>query len=124
MIDLQKKYLLGATFISYNEELKGCILLESKDGIIPLELKVSDLQFLTSYPNIMIQLKKGKKLFVKAHQVYLGEEKKEGPYSEQATFISQYYSKNPDFNELIVSLENDIKNEKINVKKLINIVCI
>jgi len=118
MIDLGKDYLSGTIFINYDEGLKGCVLLENKNGIVPVELKDKDLKFITFYPNIMQQLMNGKKIYFKDFTGYLGREEFEGPYGEQTVFISEYESVNTIFSELMINLENKIKNKKTNVRKL------
>ena len=58
MEKLKQYYLLGSTFINYDNGLKGVVMVERKDGIIPVELDSEDLYFITKYPNIMERLKK------------------------------------------------------------------
>lgn len=57
IIDLKKYYSFGTIFMNYKEGLKGCILLENENGIIPIELNEKDLNFIAFYHNIMQKYK-------------------------------------------------------------------
>lgn len=118
MVDLKNYRLFSAIFINYMEGLKGFLLIESENGVIPIELKEEDLNFLTFYPNVMKKLTDGKSLYLKAFNAYLGKEETVGPYCEHQIFVSEYDSENIDFYELIANLESRIKKGNVNVRKL------
>lgn len=118
MIDLDKDYLFGATFISYNGEFKGCMLLETKKANIPIELNESDLKFINCFPNIKEKLINGYELYLNAFSGYIGRRYTEGPYCEQKVFISNYNSENIDFYELMNDIEKNIIKNKQKMKKL------
>lgn len=118
MIDLKNYYLFGSIYINYREGLKGSILLEDENGVIPIELKEEDLTFISFYPNIMKKLIDGKELYLKAFNGYLGTEETMGPYCEQKIFVSEYDDENASLSELIINLENKIEKGKSNVRKL------
>ena len=118
MTNLRDCYLFSAIFINYSEGLKGCLLIESENGVIPIELKEEDLNFLTFYPNIMEKLINGRLLYLKGFNVYLGKKETFGPYCEHEIFISEYDSENINFYELIANLESKIEKRESNVRKL------
>lgn len=108
-------------FIKYYEELKQfvmCGLLESKEGIIPIGSKKIDLG---SCPDLSEKLMEGKTIYIDSYSCYLGKEKTEGPYCEQKVFCSEYESHNCQVPELLLSINNKIKDKKRSPKKLIKI---
>ena len=113
MEKLKQYYLLVPIFISYNNGLKGSILIESKDGIIPIELTSEDLDFITKYPNIMGKLMNGESLYLKGSKGYIGKKEYIGPYGEEEVFSSEYSSENIGINELMIGLEDSIQSGDI-----------
>lgn len=118
MIDLDKNYLLETTFISYNEGFKGCMLLETDNGIIPIEFNEDDLKFINYYPSIKEKLINGDELYLNAFSGYIGRKHTEGPYCEQEIFISKYNGENTDFYELMNDIEKNIIQNNQKIKKL------
>ena len=118
MEKLKQYYLLAPIFISYSNGLKGSILIERKDGIIPVELTIEDLDFITKYPNIMEKLKNGESLYLKGSKGYIGKKEYIGPYGEEEVFSSEYSNQNIGINEIIIGLEGSIQNGDIKRKQL------
>ncbi len=108
-------------FVNYNDEgfFQTTILLETNNGIIPYNYEKTD--FISFYPYLAKQLMDGKTLYVAFDYGYVGIKKSEGPYCERQVFESEYEEKNIDFNELLISLDDAIKNEKKIQRKLIKI---
>ena len=108
-------------FVNYNDEgfFQTTILLETNNGIIPYNYEKTD--FISFYPCIAKQFMDGKTLYVAFDYGYVGIKKSEGPYCEKQVFESEYEEKNIDFNELLISLNDAIKNEKKIRRKLIKI---
>lgn len=113
MEKLKQYYLLGPTFISYNNGLKGCVFLESEKGVVPIELNSEDLDSITKYPNIMERLMNGECLYLKGSKGYIGKKEYIGPYGEEEVFSTEYSSENIGISELIIGLENSIKKRDI-----------
>lgn len=116
MEKLKQYYLLGSTFINYDDGLKGVVMVERKDGIIPVELDSEDLDFITKYPNIMEKLKNGESLYLKGSKGYIGKKEYIGPYGEEEVFSSEYSSENIGVNELVISIEKSI--ERGDIKRM------
>ena len=108
-------------FVNYNDEgfFQTTILLETNNGIIPYNYEKTD--FISFYPYLAKQLMDGKTLYVAFDYGYVGIKKSEGPYCEKQVFESEYEEKNIDFNELLIRLNDAIKNEKNIRRKLIKI---
>lgn len=108
-------------FVNYNDEgfFQTTILLETNNGIIPYNYEKTD--FISFYPYLAKQLMDGKTLYVAFDYGYVGIKKSEGPYCEKQVFESEYEEKNIDFNELLIRLDDAIKNEKKIRRKLIKI---
>ncbi len=108
-------------FVNYNDEgfFQTTILLETNNGIIPYNYEKTD--FISFYPYLAKQLMDGKTLYVDFNYGYVGIEKTEGPYCEKQVFESEYEEKNIDFKELLISLNDVIKNEKKTQRQLIKI---
>ncbi len=108
-------------FVNYNDEgfFQTTILLETDNGIIPYSYEKTD--FISFYPYLAKQLMDGKTLYVDFNYGYVGIEKTEGPYCEKQVFESEYEEKNIDFKELLISLNDVIKNEKKTQRQLIKI---
>jgi len=113
--------LSKVTFVNYNDEgfFQTTILLETNNGIIPYNYEKTD--FISFYPYLAKQLMDGKTLYVAFDYGYVGIKKSEGPYCEKQVFESEYEEKNIDFNELLIGLNDAIKNEKKIRRKLIKI---
>jgi hypothetical protein len=109
------------TYISYNEEegYQVTVLLETKNGLVPYEIK--KVNFIDSYPLLAKKIKEGKILYLDSYNGYIGNEQTEGPHCEEQVFISEYEGNNSNFNELLVTMENNIKNKKTTPKKLIKV---
>ena len=118
MEKLKQYYLLGSTFINYDNGLKGVVMVERKDGIIPVELDSEDFDFITKYPNIMERLKNGESLYLKGSKGYIGKKEYIGPYGEEEVFSSEYSSQNIGINELMIGIEDSIQNGDIKRKQL------
>jgi len=114
-------YLSKFMFVNYNDKgfFQTTILLETNNGIIPYNYEKTD--FISSYPYLAKRLMDGKTLYVAFDYGYVGIKKTEGPYCERQVFESEYEEKNIDFNELLISLDDAIKNEKKIQRKLIKI---
>jgi len=114
-------YLSKFMFVNYNDEgfFQTTILLETNNGIIPYNYEKTD--FISFYPYLAKQLMDGKTLYVAFDYGYVGIKKSEGPYCERQVFESEYEEKNIDFNELLIRLDDAIKNEKKIQRKLIKI---
>ena len=97
-------------FVNYNDEgfFQTAILLETNNGIIPYNYEKTD--FISFYPYLAKQLMDGKTLYVAFDYGYVGIKKSEGPYCEKQVFESEYEEKNIDFNELLIRLNDAIKN--------------
>ena len=108
-------------FVNYNDEgfFQTTILLETNNGIIPYNYEKTD--FISFYPYLAKQLMDGKTLYMAFDYGYVGIKKSEGPYCEKQVFESEYEEKNIDFNELLIRLNDAIKNEKKIRRKLIKI---
>ena len=108
-------------FINYDKEdiFKVTIILETDNGIIPLVF--NDNHFINFYKYLSKKIKEGNTLYINYNNAYLGNIKTEGPYCEQEVFMSNYESENNDFNELIINLNKNIKNNEKTSKKLIKI---
>ena len=108
-------------FVNYNDEgfFQTTILLETNNGIIPYNYEKTD--FISFYPYLAKQLMDGKTLYVAFDYGYVGIKKSEGPYCEKQVFESEYEEKNIDFNELLIMLDDAIKNEKKKQRKLVKI---
>ena len=108
-------------FVNYNDEgfFQTTILLETNNGIVPYNYEKTD--FISFYPYLAKQLMDGKTLYVAFDYGYVGIKKSEGPYCEKQVFESEYEEKNIDFNELLIRLNDAIKNEKKIRRKLIKI---
>ena len=108
-------------FVNYNDEgfFQTTILLETNNGIIPYNYEKTD--FISFYPYLAKQLMDGKTLYVAFDYGYVGIKKSEGPYCEKQVFESEYEEKNIDFNELLIRLDDAIKNGKKIQRKLIKI---
>ena len=108
-------------FVNYNDEgfFQTTILLETNNGIVPYNYEKTD--FISFYPYLAKQLMDGKTLYVAFDYGYVGIKKTEGPYCEKQVFESEYEEKNIDFNELLIRLNDAIKNEKKIQRKLIKI---
>ena len=108
-------------FVNYNDEgfFQTTILLETNNGIIPYNYEKTD--FISFYPYLAKQLMDGKTLYVAFDYGYVGIKKSEGPYCEKQVFESEYEEKNIDFNELLIRLNDAIKNDKKIRRKLIKI---
>ena len=108
-------------FVNYNDEgfFQTTILLETNNGIIPYNYEKTD--FISFYPYLAKQLMDGKTLYVAFDYGYVGIKKSEGPYCEKQVFESEYEEKNIDFNELLIRLDDAIKNEKKKQRKLVKI---
>ena len=76
---------------------------------------------MNNYPYISGELMNGKTIYIESYDCYLGTITKEGSYNEEEVFNSEYESHNRDIIELLINLENNIKEEKSDVKKLIKI---
>lgn len=109
------------TYISYNEEegFKVTALMETKNGLVPYEIKKAN--FIDSYPLLAKKIKEGQILYLDSYNGYIGSEQTEGPYCEEQVFISEYEGNNSNFNELLVTLEGNIKNKKTTPKKLVKV---
>ena len=118
MEKIKQYYLLGSTFISYDNGLKGVVMVERKDGISPVELDSEDLDFITKYPNIMERLKNGESLYLKGSKGYIGKKEYIGPYGEEEVFFTEYSSQNIDVGETIRGIETSIQNGDIKRKQL------
>lgn len=118
MEKLKQYHLLGSTFISYNNGLKGCVFLESEKGVVPIQLNSEDLDSITKYPNIMERLMNGESLYLKGSKGYMGRKEYIGPYGEEEVFSTEYSSENIGISELIIGLENSIKKGDIKRMRL------
>ena len=118
MIKINDFNLINSIFIKYNGKLKGCAFLNRDKGIIPIELE-EELDFITSYPNIMKQLIEGKEIYFKGFNAYLGEKATEGAYCEKDIFLYEYKSMNNSFFEAIINLDNQIEKTKPKTRKLL-----
>lgn len=109
------------TYVSYNEKngFKVTALLETKNGLIPYEIK--NVNFIDSYPLVAEKIREGKILYLNSYNGYIGIEQTEGPYCESQVFVSEYEGNNTNFNELLTSLESNIKDKKTSPKKLIKV---
>ena len=108
-------------FISYNKEIgfNINILLETKKGIIPYTIEKTDK--INNYPYLAKKIMEGNILYVDYSGGYVGIKKTEGPYCEQDVFISEYESNNIGFDELLMSLNKEIKDNNIKQRKLVKI---
>lgn len=70
-----------------------------------------------TYPNILKELIKGKILYIDNYTGYLGHKEIKGPYGEEEIFIPEYTSNNLSVIEIIIDIENKIKNNKKKIKK-------
>ena len=108
-------------FINYDEKEKVFImscLIKSNDGIIPLKREII---YLDNYPYLVKELMEKKTIYIDSFDGYLGLIKTEGPYCEQEVFNSIFECHNSEFNELLLGLDKNVKDGKLNVKKLIKI---
>ena len=108
-------------FISYKKEVgfRVTILLETDNGIQPFSFE--NPAFINYYPHLANKIKDGKTLYVSSSCGYLGTEQTEGPYAEQKVFVSEYECNNIDLNEIIIKLNQNIKNNKKVLRKLIKV---
>ena len=100
-----------------NNKLSGSILYKCNDGIIPKEIEETKLLFIMTYPNILKELMNGKILYIDNYTGYLGHKEIKGPYSEEEIFIPEYTSNNLSLIEIIIDIENKIKNNKKKIRK-------
>ena len=84
--------------IRYNNKLNGSILYKCSDGIIPKEIEET-------------------KLYIDNYTGYLGHKEIKGPYGEEEIFIPEYTSNNISLIEIIIDIENKIKNNKKKIRK-------
>lgn len=103
--------------IRYNNKLSGSILYKCSDGIIPKEIEEKKLLFIMTYPNILKELIKGKILYIDNYTGHLGHKEIKGPYGEEEIFIPEYTSNNLSLIEIIIDIENKIKNNKKKIRK-------
>ena len=87
------------------------ILFAPKSG------KETKLLFIMAYPNILKELIKGKILYIDNYTGYLGHKEIKGPYGEEEIFIPEYTSNNISLIEIIIDIENKIKNNKKKIRK-------
>lgn len=106
-----------ALIIRYNNKLNGSILYKCSDGIIPKEIEETKLLFIMTYPNILKELIKGKILYIDNYTGYLGDKEIKGLYGEEEIFIPEYTSNNLSLIEIIIDIENKIKNNKKKIRK-------
>ena len=104
-----------ALIIRYNNKLNGSILYKCSDGIIPKEIEEAKLLFIMTYPNILKELMNGK--ILDNYTGYLGHKEIKGPYGEEEIFIPEYTSNNLSLIEIIIEIENKIKNNKKKIRK-------
>ena len=67
--------------------------------------------------NILKELIKGKILYIDNYTGYLGHKEIKGPYGEEEIFIPEYTSNNISLIEIIIDIENKIKNNKKKIRK-------
>lgn len=104
--------------IRYNNKLSGSILYKCNDGIVPKEIEETKLLFIMTYPNILKELMSGKMLYIDNYTGYLGYKEIKGPYGEEEIFIPEYTSNNLSLIEMIIDIENKIKNNKKKIKEI------
>lgn len=63
------------------------------------------------------ELIKGKILYIDNYTGYLGHKEIKGPYGEEEIFIPEYTSNNLSLIEIIIDIENKIKNNKKKIRK-------
>ena len=103
--------------IRYNNKLSGSILYKCSEGIIPKEIEETKLLFIMTYPNILKELIKGKILYIDNYTGHLGHKEIKGPYGEEEIFVPEYTSNNLSLIEIIIDIENKIKNNKKKIRK-------
>ena len=115
------KYLPTVLFINYDEKVgfNITILLRNENGIVPFVIEKTN--FINYYPNLAKKLIDGKVLYVNYDYGYVGDFQSKGPYCEQEVFMSEYEANNIDFNELIINLNQNIKNGKKMSRELVKI---
>ena len=108
-------------YVTYNKEgfFQSTILLKTTNGIIPYKYGKAD--YISFYPFLAKQLIEGKILYVDYNCGYVGIKKTEGPYCENQVFESEYEGINVDFNELLIRINDSIRNEKKTPRKLVKI---
>ena len=67
--------------------------------------------------NILKELMNGKVLYIDNYTGYLGHKEIRGPYGEEEIFIPEYTSNNISLIEIIIDIENKIKNNKKKIRK-------
>ena len=83
----------------------------------PKEIEEAKLLFIMTYPNILKELMNGKILYIDNYTGYLGHKEIKGPYGEEEIFIPEYTSNNLSLIEIIIDIENKIKNNKKKIRK-------
>lgn len=111
-MSLEHYSYLGNTFIKYkNNKLTGYLLLKIKDRVRKIQLDEEELEFIRKYPNVTRKLKTGEELYLRLDNAYLGKR-------EEEDFLSSYDSNNTSLYNLISILDDRIKNNEVNIKKL------
>lgn len=122
MIDNIDLMFKSNTFIDIkNGKLGGIAIVEKNGANIPVELKTTDLTILYKYPNVIEKLQEGATLYIKNGKAYIGNKYYEGPYNEQGVFETKYISQGYSMEYLADDLDNNIKENKIIIKKLMKV---
>ena len=122
MFDFKNNYNNGISFISIKEgKLEGCFHYKMGDNYLPIVIEEKYLSYIKNYPNIMLKLMEGEKIYLSSYKIYLGHKQFEGPYGDDEYFVSKYESESLELFELLSRLDKKIYNNEIKYRKLIRI---
>ena len=122
MIDLGYLIKNGSTFI-YTEKDKvfGITILNECGITVPIELSSCDISSIYKCENIMKKLQEGNTLYIKNGSAYIGKKGMESPYCEKEVLDVLYETNGCNLGNMIYSLDDNIKNNKVTEKKLVKI---
>ena len=113
----------GSITISCNEDgnLVGYALINTNNGYIPMEIPASIINNVNLNKYVLNKLYEGNKIYIYKGKAYLGKNFTEGPYCEKKVFISSYDVESLSYSELMINLNNNIKNNVYRKKRLVKI---
>ena len=122
MVEINDIFYKGSItlYLNVDEEVVGYAIIDTDRGYSSIELS-NDITNIYLNKNILAKLSYGNKVYIFGGKAYLGRNSTEGPYCEEDIFLSFYDAQALSYDELLVNLDNNIKNNISRTKKLVKI---